>query len=114
VYRGGCYAALPNIFRIIMKKNFVLSHPKKTYQRLIEEAKNEVKQYIKAERKKALPDGADFWGFNCKFGQTVDKARTIHEGDINTNISSAQSQHWKTFYLEVIPTPKQRAKRSED
>ncbi|UTV99185.1 hypothetical protein KDW99_18370 [Marinomonas rhizomae] len=97
-----------------MKKNFVLSHPKKPYQRIIEEAKNEVKQYIKAERKKALPDGADFWGFNCKFGQTADKARAIHEGDINTNISSAQSQHWKTFYLEVIPTPKQRAKRSED
>ena len=97
-----------------MKKTFALSHPKLSYQRIIEAAKNEVKQYIKEERKKALPEGMDFWGFNCKFGQTADKARSIHEGDINTNISSAQSQHWKSFYLEVIPTPKMRAKRTED
>ncbi|MBR7888888.1 hypothetical protein J9B83_08005 [Marinomonas sp. A79] len=97
-----------------MKKNFVLSHPKLSYQRIIEAAKNEVKQYIKQQRTKALPEGADFWGFNCKFGQVADKARSIHEGDINTNISSAQSQHWKSFYLEVIPTPKTRAKRTQD
>jgi len=96
-----------------MKKNFVLSHPKKPYQRIIEEVKNEVKKYIKQERAKVLPENADFWGFDCKFGQTADKARVIHEGDINTNISSAQSQHWKSFYLEVVATPKTRAKRSE-
>lgn len=96
-----------------MKKNFVLSHPKKPYQRIIEEAKNEVKKYIKQERAKALPEGVDFWGFNCKFGQTKDNARTIHEGDINTNISLAQSQHWKTFYLEVVAIPKTRTKRPD-
>lgn len=96
-----------------MKKTFVLSHPKKPYQRIIEEAKNEVKKYIKQEREKALPEGSDFWGFNCKFGQTKDNARTIHEGDIRSNISEAQSQHWKSFYLEIIPTPKVRAKRPE-
>ncbi|MCV2404086.1 DUF6172 family protein [Marinomonas sp. C2222] len=96
-----------------MKKTFVLSHPKITYQRIIENAKNEVKKYIKKERTKALPENADFWGFNCKFGQTADKARVIHEGDINLNISSAQSQHWKSFYLEIEATPKTRAKRPE-
>lgn len=96
-----------------MKKTFSLSHPKMAYARIIEAAKNEVKQYIKKERNKAVPEGADFWGFNCKFGQTEAKARPIHEGDINTNISSAQSQHWKSFYLEVIATPKTRAKRTD-
>ncbi|KZN13836.1 DUF6172 family protein [Marinomonas sp. TW1] len=97
-----------------MKKNFVLSHPKKNYPRLIEEAKNEVKKYIKQERAKALPEGADFWGFNCKFGQVESKAREIHEGDIKVNISTAQSQNWKSFYLEVVPTPKTRMKRPKD
>ncbi len=43
-----------------MKKTFALSHPKLSYQRLIEAAKNEVKQYIKKERNKALPEGVDF------------------------------------------------------
>ncbi|RBO86006.1 DUF6172 family protein [Marinomonas aquiplantarum] len=97
-----------------MKKTFVLSHPKLSYQRVIEAAKNEVKKYIKQERARALPEGADFWGFNCKFGQVESKARDIHEGDINVNISSAQSQHWKSFYLEVVPTPKTRMKRPKE
>jgi len=96
-----------------MKKTFALSHPKISYQRLIESAKNEVKKHIKAERNKALPEGIDFWGFNCKFGQTENKAREIHEGDINRNISMAQSEHWKSFYLEVVATPKKRTKRPE-
>ncbi|MGO3345860.1 MAG: DUF6172 family protein [Marinomonas sp.] len=97
-----------------MKKTFALSHPKMSYQRLIETAKHDVKKYIKQERTKVLPEDMDFWGFNCKFGQTADKARTIHEGDINSNISSAQSQHWKSFYLEVIAVPKTRNKRPDD
>lgn len=97
-----------------MKKTFVLSHPKLSYQRVIEAAKNEVKKYIKQERARALPEGADFWGFNCKFGQVESKARDIHEGDINVNISSAQNQHWKSFYLEVVPTPKTRMKRPKE
>jgi len=97
-----------------MKKTFVLSHPKLSYQRVIEAAKNEVKKYIKQERARALPEGADFWGFNCKFGQVESKARDIHEDDINVNISSAQSQHWKSFYLEVVPTPKTRMKRPKE
>ncbi|WP_442415061.1 DUF6172 family protein [Marinomonas sp.] len=97
-----------------MKKTFALSHPKISYQRLIEMAKHDVKKHIKQERAKALPEGVDFWGFSCKFGQTADKARAIHEGDINANISSAQSQHWKSFYLEVIAVPKTRTKRSDE
>jgi len=96
-----------------MKKTFTLSHPKLSYQRIIENTKNEVKKYIKAEKAHKLPEGADFWGFECKFGQTPKNAIRIHEGDINVNISSAASQHWKSFYLEVVPVAKTRAKRSE-
>ena len=95
-----------------MKKTFVLSHPKTSYQRLIEMAKNEVKKYIKSERNKALPEGADFWGFDCKFVKAENKTITIHEGDINRNISAAQNDHWKSFYLEVVATPKTRTKHS--
>lgn len=94
-----------------MKKTFVLSNPKMSYQRIIETAKNDVKKHIKAERNKDLPDNADYWGFECKFGQTAENAKHIHEGDINSNISSAQSQHWKSFYLEVVSVAKVRTKR---
>lgn len=96
-----------------MKKTFVLSHPKMAYQRIIENVKNDVKKHIKQERNKTLPENVDFWGFDCKFGQNADKAKPIHEGDINRCISSAQSQHWKSLYLEVVAVPKTRTRRQD-
>jgi len=94
-----------------MKKTFKLSHPKIAYPRLIEATKAEVKKYLKRERNKSLPDYADFWGFDCKFGATEDSAEIIHVAQINEKISFAESQEWPAFYLEIIATPAQRTKR---
>ncbi|ETX10197.1 hypothetical protein MUS1_03875 [Marinomonas ushuaiensis DSM 15871] len=95
-----------------MKKTFELSHPKIAYPRLIEATKNEVKKYLKRERNKALPEYADFWGFDCKFGQSEEAAEVIHVAQINEKISFAESQEWSAFYLEILATPAQRTKRS--
>ncbi|MEP0072785.1 MAG: DUF6172 family protein [Marinomonas sp.] len=94
-----------------MKKTFKLSHPKIAYPRLIEATKAEVKKYLKRERNKSLPDYADFWGFDCKFGATEDSAEIIHVAQINEKISFAESQEWPAFYLEILATPAQRTKR---
>lgn len=94
-----------------MKKTFKLSHPKIAYPRLIEATKSEVKKYLKRERNKSLPDYADFWGFDCKFGATEDSAEIIHVAQINEKISFAESQEWQAFYLEIIAAPAQRTKR---
>lgn len=94
-----------------MKKTFKLSHPKIAYPRLIESTKSEVKKYLKRERNKALPEYADFWGFDCKFGQTEEQAEDIHVAQINEKISFAESQEWPTFYLEILAAPAQRTKR---
>ncbi|MCZ2721378.1 DUF6172 family protein [Marinomonas sp. 15G1-11] len=91
-----------------MKKTFELSHPKIAYPRLIEATKSEVKKYLKRERNKTLPDYADFWGFDCRFGQTPDQAETIRVGQINEKISFAESQEWTSFYLEILAVPAQR------
>lgn len=94
-----------------MKKTFELSHPKIAYPRLIEATKSDIKKYLKRERNKALPAYADFWGFDCKFGQTEEKADVIHVAEINDKISFAESQAWPTFYLEILAVPTQRTKR---
>ncbi|MEL0637724.1 MULTISPECIES: DUF6172 family protein [Marinomonas] len=96
-----------------MKKTFQLSHPKIAYPRLIEAAKADVKKYLKRERNKTLPDYADFWGFDCKFGKTAETADVIHVAEINDKISFAESQAWETFYLEILATPTNRMKRPE-
>lgn len=91
-----------------MKKTFELSHPKIAYPRLIEAAKSDVKKYLKRERNKSLPEHADYWGFDCKFGQTVERAEIIRVGQINEKISFAESQEWPSFYLEILALPAQR------
>ena len=93
-----------------MKKTFKLSHPKIAYPRLIEATKGEVKKYLKRERNKSLPSYADFWGFDCKFGKSEEEAEVIRVGQINEKISSAESQEWPQFYLEILATPVQGAK----
>ena len=61
-----------------MKKTFVLSHPKIKVARLFDAAKHDAKKYVKRERNKALPQGADFWDFDCKFGHTEEAVSYTH------------------------------------
>lgn len=94
-----------------MKKTFNLSHPKIKYPRMIESAKNEAKKYLKRERNKALPDGADFWDFDCKYGANEADAQVIHVSEINQYISQAESEQLESFYLEILAKPAKRTPR---
>jgi hypothetical protein len=88
-----------------MKKTYQLSHPKIKLARLIEATKHDIKKYMKRERRKALPKGADFWGFDCKYGVDENNAKTIHVGEINKCIDEAELQGLPSFYIEVHSKP---------
>lgn len=85
-----------------MRKTFALSHPKTKVARLVESIKHEVKKYIKRERNKKLPEGADYWDFDCKFGNSSDEASEIHLTEINKRIDQAVEAGLESFYLEVV------------
>lgn len=102
-----------------MKKTFLLTHAKIKTPRLIDSIKHEVKKYIKRERNKPLPDGADFWDFDCKYGHNEDKADVIHITALNKSIDDAVQHELESFYLEILAkpanrTPKAISKVSED
>ena len=88
-----------------MKKTFVLSHPKIKLPRLVEAIKFEVKKYLRRERKKSLPEGADYWDFDCRFGADKDNAQVIHLGSINQHIDEAEKNELASFYLEILAKP---------
>jgi len=88
-----------------MKKTFSLSHPKIKYARMIDAAKHDVKKYIKRERNKKLPKDVDFWDFDCKYGNTEQDAKVIHQAEINQYIAEAEKQQLESFYLEVVAKP---------
>jgi hypothetical protein len=94
-----------------MKKTFHLTHPKIKYPRLIEAVRHDVKKYIKRERNKTLPDGVDFWDFDCKFGNTEEEAKEIHLSEIGKCIDKAEEQQLESFYLEILAKPGHRMKK---
>ncbi|PLY03374.1 MAG: hypothetical protein C0623_01595 [Desulfuromonas sp.] len=93
-----------------MKKNFKMSHPKHKQPRWVDLIKYEVKKYIKRERNKALPEGVDFWDFDCKYGPDEANSEEIHVSTINKHISQAEADGLDSFYLEILAKPGIRTK----
>jgi hypothetical protein len=91
-----------------MKKTFLLTHKTIKPPRLIDAIKHEVKKYIKRERNKKLPDGADFWDFDCKYGHTKEVADVVHLSALNKCIDDAAQHELESFYLEIIAKPANR------
>jgi hypothetical protein len=88
-----------------MKKTFILSHPKIKLPRLVDGIRHEVKKYLRRERNKPVPAGADFWDFDCRFGSDQNNAEVIHLGAINQHIDAAEKNELASFYLEIIAKP---------
>jgi len=93
-----------------MKKTFHLTHKKIKPARLIDTVRRDVKKYIKRERNKELPEGVDFWDFDCKFGPTAEQATAIHLTEIGNHIDAAEAEQLTSFYIEIIAKPAHRSK----
>ena len=85
-----------------MKKTFELTHPKIKLARRVDAVKHEVKKYLKRERNKKLPADADYWDFDCKFGNTEAEAQPVELSDINKRIDQTQVEGLTSFYIEII------------
>ena len=96
-----------------MKKTFVVTHSKIKPPRQFEAFTHEINKYIKRERGKALPEGADCWGFDCRFGVDEASSDVIQLSEISQSISWAQSEGLESFYLEILAKPWQRIKMPE-
>lgn len=85
-----------------MKKTFELTHPKIKLARRVDAVKHEIKKYLKRERKKNLPAGADYWDFDCLFGNTEAEAEPVALADINKRIDQTQVDGLTSFYVEIL------------
>ncbi|MDA0989903.1 MAG: DUF6172 family protein [Verrucomicrobia bacterium] len=94
-----------------MKKTFSLTHPKISPARVADAVRSDVNKYLKRERRRELPEGFDFWDFDCKCGPTVDDARVVHVTEINKCIVAAEAQQLATIYVEILAKPARRTKK---
>jgi hypothetical protein len=94
-----------------MKKTFRLTHPKIKFARRVESVRCDVRKYLKRESRKELPEGADFWDFDCKFGPAAEEAKVIHVAEIGKYIDGAEAQQLESFYVEILAKPGHRTKK---
>ena len=95
-----------------MKKTFQLQVEGKHPDRLLDAIKHEIRKYLKRERRRDVPAGADFWDFDCKFGLTEDTAEVVHLANVITCIDAAAKEHASQFYIEILAKHGVRAKRT--
>jgi hypothetical protein len=85
-----------------MKKTFQLHVEGKHPDRLLEAIKHEIRKYIKRERRRDLPEGADFWDFDCKFGVTEEAAEVVHMATVIERIDAVVADKGTQFYVELL------------
>ncbi len=77
---------------------------------MIESIKADVRKYLKRERRKALPEGVDFWDFDCKTGKSSEAAAPTHVSGLVTMIDTAGSENWDAIYIEILAKQGHRTK----
>jgi Family of unknown function (DUF6172) len=93
-----------------MKKLFPLEVPNHKPPRVVESIKADIRKYLKRERRKELPEGVDFWDFDCRAGKDAESAAKIHISEITKPVDMASQEKWDAIYIEIIAKPGHRAK----
>ena len=97
-----------------MRKTFQLRPEGKNPDRVLDAVKHEIRKYIKRERRRELPEGMDYWDFDCKFGATQEAAEVVHLSALTGLIDGVAKEAGPQFYVEILAKPGKRAGRPAD
>jgi hypothetical protein len=85
-----------------VKKTFKLNIEGKNRDRVLEATKHEIRKYVKRQRRVPLPEGVDFWDFDCRFGTSEETATVVHFATITSLIDAVAKEGGEAFYLELL------------
>ena len=97
-----------------MRKTFQLQVEGKNPDRVLDAVKHEIRKYIKRERRRVLPEGVDYWDFDCKFGVAADSAEVVHLSALTALIDGVAKEAGTQFYVEILAKPGHRTARPRD
>ena len=100
--------------RPLLKKIFELQAANKKPERVIDSIKNELRKYLKRERKKKLPKDTLFWEFECRFGQTIETAESLNASELIKALDKAYEASWDRCYVEIISKLSSKSKPVPD
>lgn len=85
-----------------MRKHFPLQIEGRHPDRVLDAVKHEVRKYLKRERKRALPEGVDFWDFDCKCGLQASDAEVVHVAALVAAIDTLAKTQASSIYIEIL------------
>ena len=96
-----------------MRKTYLLNIEGKNRDRLLEASKHDIRKYVKRERSRPLPEGVDFYDFDCKFGSDEASASVVHFATIMGLIDTVAQEGGEQFYVEVVTKHGHRTARPQ-
>ena len=88
-----------------MKKTHPLMVEGKKPERVLEALKHTLRQYVRRERHKPLPEGVDYWDFDCQMGLQADTAQRVHVAELNKALDALAMDGAVAVYVEILRKP---------
>lgn len=86
-----------------MKKIYKLTDEKKHEDRLLDSIKNDIRKYVKREKKKKLPDAKMmYWDFDCKIGATKEDAKAVDFDVLIKELDAVKDTGATECYIEIL------------
>jgi hypothetical protein len=96
-----------------MKKSFPLQVEGKNPDRILEAVKHEVRKYARREGRKTVPEGFDYWDFDCKVGASPEVAEVVTFAQVVTLMDAVAKTGAATCYVEVLSKPMLRVRKPQ-
>lgn len=94
-----------------MRRTYRLDIEGKNRDRLVEASKHDIRKYIRRERRKELPKGADFWDFDTRFGTEEANAVDVPPAELIRRIDALVAEGGNQFFVQVERKPGTRPVR---
>ena len=86
-----------------MKKIFKLIDEKKHEDRVLDAVKNDIRKYVKREKKKDLSDKKlMYWDFDCKVGATSSDAKVVAYEELIKALDAVKASGVSEVYVEIM------------
>lgn len=86
-----------------MKKIFKLTDERKHEDRVLEAVKNDIRKYVKREKKKKLVDPKmTYWDFDCKIGVSADLAKEVEFDALIKALDGIKAMGATECYVEIL------------
>jgi hypothetical protein len=97
-----------------VKKSFPLAIEGRKPELVLDAIKHELRKYLKRERRKPLPEGVDFWDFDCRVGGDAASAGPVHPADLEKAVGDARQSGSPQVYVEILAKPGHRTKKASE